>query len=83
MSEMIERVARAISNGTYDDCNTEPDQRRAYRDLAKSAIEAMREPTAAMLNSNAKTGYTWSCIVDCEGMSAAYSQIIDGALADE
>lgn len=51
---MIERVARAISNA--DVANAEdgweqnpPVTKEDYRKMARAAIEALREPTAAML----------------------------------
>jgi len=43
MSEMVERVARAIA-AAADDTDWE-----LYRSEARAAIEAMREPTEAML----------------------------------
>lgn len=46
MSEMIERVALAIS-GSNDPANI----LTIHRDRAKAAIEAMREPTKAMVSA--------------------------------
>lgn len=51
MSEMIERVARAICDASHD--NPDPDW-RAYEHLARAAIEAMREPTEAMSSAGAR-----------------------------
>jgi hypothetical protein len=48
MSEMVERVARAIIAG-FDEI-TEPEERASVRKLARAAIEAMREPTEGMVN---------------------------------
>ena len=48
MSEMIERVAKAIHKVTHDDkwptCNF-------CKDAARAAIEAMRQPTEAMIGA--------------------------------
>jgi hypothetical protein len=46
MSEMVDRVARAIIAG-FDEV-TEPDERADCLKLARAAIEAMREPTEEM-----------------------------------
>ena len=43
MSEMVERVARAIEQRA-----SERQDLNAWRDYARAAIEAMREPTDAM-----------------------------------
>ena len=54
MSEMVERVATAIGNRLRYDSNGEclliptDDQ---CRDIARAAIEAMREPTRKMINA--------------------------------
>lgn len=50
MSEMIERVAKAISLGEWSDsehwqCRSD---REEWMERARSAIEAMRQPTEAM-----------------------------------
>lgn len=50
--EMVERVARALceaSGGHWTDGHGRTDTRNAWRHAARAAIEAMREPTAAML----------------------------------
>lgn len=51
MNEMVERVARVIADcgapGNWDRCS-EP-IRDSWRDEARAAIAAMREPTAAMV----------------------------------
>lgn len=48
MSEMVERVARVLCarNGEPESCL------KFYRDDARAAIEAMREPTAAMVDAS-------------------------------
>lgn len=56
MSEMVERVARAIAEeingGKFDDARWyNDDQRDVHRRRARAAIEAMREPTEAMLTA--------------------------------
>ena len=50
MTDMIERVARAIR--FFDDWPTLSETAKAiYREQARFAIEAMREPTEAMLDA--------------------------------
>jgi uncharacterized membrane protein (DUF106 family) len=46
MSEMIERVAKAMARHRWAEFDEE--QREAGRELARNAIEAMREPIPAM-----------------------------------
>jgi hypothetical protein len=50
MSEMVERVARALFVDRYPDERWPPEARQAddYRGHARAAIEAMRAPTDAM-----------------------------------
>jgi hypothetical protein len=52
MNEMIERVAKAVrkADETPDtlDCTSEDD---VYRAIAGAAVEAMREPTPAMIEA--------------------------------
>jgi hypothetical protein len=83
MSEMVERVARAIFEAEYtggegDEYRWERSQ-DAYRVQARAAIEAMREPTDAMrdamrlANTNIAGGY---------GGPGGWEAAIDAALAD-
>lgn len=60
MNEMIERVARAIYAAQWNDPHCAPpipfedavqDPRHSLVEMAKAAIEAMREPTKAMLEA--------------------------------
>lgn len=52
MSEMVERVARAMfeadRGGSWDDVRE--NSKAMWRSFARAAIEAMREPTEAMIN---------------------------------
>jgi hypothetical protein len=48
---MIEKVARGIAGDRYDHPDTEPDDRRAYRNLAEFALDAMRKPTPGMITA--------------------------------
>jgi len=80
MSEMVERVARAICESTEADIFDELDAhsifRAVYIQQARAAIEAMREPTDEMIeaglehqvhtveNSRASTFVRWSWMVD-------------------
>lgn len=49
--KMIDKVARAIANGKYDHPDTEPDERRAYRQLAVDALDELRKPTPRMIRA--------------------------------
>lgn len=50
MSEMVERVARAMARHRWDEFDEE--HREAGRELARNAIAAMREPTKSIANVN-------------------------------
>ena len=57
MTGMVERVARAILASWYGG-NLQKDQIEEHMDMARAAIEAMREPTEAMLeNAGTIRGY--------------------------
>lgn len=73
MSEMVERVARAIiaRRGLPDGAVVNLDS--FYAD-ARAAIEAMREPTAAMLDNAKPNMDSWSSNLEW------WSKMIDGAL---
>lgn len=78
MSEMVERVARAIAEaGRESDVLFYPVGKRAeqYAAIARAAIEAMREPTAEMVESGLKKpqgmtdwpaalGVAWRAMID-------------------
>lgn len=55
MSEMIERVAKAIMQSHQEDRSLGPDEHEGvpcyYSRMAHAAIEAMREPTEAMADA--------------------------------
>lgn len=78
MSEILERVARSIHLKDFDDCMADWDsltecERADYFGMAEAAIEAMREPTRAMVYAG---GYDPdSCLVSWRAM-------IDAALND-
>ena len=76
MSEMIERVALAIETKRRE-LNAHP-LARVYSELARAAIEAMREPTEEM---KAVEGVHWdySCAV-CGGLKEGFQAMIDAAL---
>jgi hypothetical protein len=86
MSEMIERVAKAIwdQERKQPDCGHRPDWEvlnvtaaDAYRAKAKAAIEAMREPTDQMIDDGYEAGgYT----PDPSDVPAAFRAMIDAAL---
>jgi hypothetical protein len=64
MSEMVERVARALA-----DCALEPFDaisRQKFMGDARAAIEAMREPTEAMLErgDHGTSAAGWASMID-------------------
>jgi hypothetical protein len=80
MSEMVERVAKAISakHGYYW---TE------HLALARTAIEAMREPTGAMVKAGDQKNHEDAlieagCINITNELPAIYDAMIDAALAE-
>lgn len=64
VESMVERVARAICDGRWDAEHfnetangEEPEEQREYwRGIARAAIEAMREPTDAMVEAGFDAG---------------------------
>jgi hypothetical protein len=94
MSEMVERVARAIANaddGTmidpkigWNDCDAS--MREDYRKEARAAIEAMREPTANMKDA-VESNFDIQCeLDDCNAHDIPYRSwglMIDAALSGE
>lgn len=74
-SDMVERVAKALARHEFGDFDETWFGHEAfmgdYRELARAAIAAMREPTEAMLEAAfAKTGYRttaeehWQLMID-------------------
>lgn len=77
MTEMVERVAKAIWPLAFEGDGAGWHQRRAVAmDQARAAIEAMRNPTAAMLfvGSNDDAGFT------AVNLLASWEFMIDEAL---
>ena len=66
MSEMIDRVARAIEEASQPPGR--PDYALLMRNCAIAAIESMREPTAAMLDAGPPEPYmdkdVWAKMID-------------------
>jgi hypothetical protein len=67
---MVERVATAILKEQETNRSAFPDM----RDLARAAIEAMREPTEAMKKTMANTPGRWG--------PHCWGQIVDAALKE-
>ena len=89
MSEMIERVARALCNRlesvSSDDGNTLDDWMKGhgdyYRSLAKAAIEVLREPTPKMKSLGAKSiGKSMGIENHTERSNQCWQAMIDEAL---
>lgn len=83
MSEMVERVARAIYEGTprnkpYDHLSAF--KRKGYEAEARAAIEAMREPTEAMCTAGRLANMS---IIGGYGGPTSWEAMIDAALASE
>lgn len=71
MSEMIDRVAKAISGAPFPS--------KCSLKKARAAIEAMREPTDAMIKGNDEIYASRTCTV-CLGAVEGYRRMIDEAL---
>lgn len=88
MSEMIERVAKAILATTGEPTMWDhyaPGTQEHYRSMARAAIEAMREPTAAMIEvGDASVDLDWSLEpgegLDGVDVTPAWRAMIDAAL---
>lgn len=81
MSEMVERVARAIADAGGSDFDQLPSKhgpgfglRNMYMNMARAAIEAMREPTGAMEDA----AFSSTLTIPKRG----YQAMIDAALKD-
>lgn len=77
---MIERVVRAIDDllckqGYNSLAN------RYSNDLAKTAIQAMREPTEEMIKCHEEVHWNYSCNV-CGGLKDGWYKMIDAALKE-
>lgn len=98
MSEMIERVARALWSKAKDEptrrsvgFSFENDPLRLWWiDQARAAIEAMREPTKMMLNSTADVVVYYddfalndgTCYMSEDSAEQAFKSMIDAALKE-
>ena len=73
---MIERLAKVIYERSFEDdwqsLNPKGIERALYLEVAHAAIEAMREPTQAMLGPD-----------ESELLKATYQSMIDAALKQE
>lgn len=81
MSEMVERVAKAIAlagnGGDWDDRTFYQDEHKEFhRKRARAAIEAMREPTDAMVSYVV----TWGPDGLGDGCREVWSDMINEAL---
>jgi hypothetical protein len=70
MTEMIERVARAIADAFMEDYSEAPN---LYDEMAEAAIAAMREPTEAMIEAG-----RWPA--EDDGPAACWQAMIGAAL---
>jgi hypothetical protein len=87
MSEMIDRVAKAICGASgmrWDDMLS--GARDQFRRDARAAIEAMREPTEAMVKAAQEETYchSWSSRGEhIEDPEVAWTAMIDAALGEQ
>jgi hypothetical protein len=85
MSEMLERVARAVEPeiGKLEAVSAAPHVLRELqaKRVARAAIEAMREPTAGMVNAGLET-YCEHGDQNC-GCAISWSAMIDAALCGD
>jgi len=83
MSEMIEKVAKAIwkihSSSFSDGIGLEDDL--MYEDMARAAIEAMRKPTKEMTSID-DVHWDYSCHI-CGGLKYGWHKMIDVALSSQ
>jgi hypothetical protein len=78
MSEMIEMVMKAIDEAsTYGEG---PRWRQELPNLARAAIEAMREPTKEMLSAGEKTFGDSFAVDHTADLAEAWPAMIDTAL---
>lgn len=88
MSEMVDRVARAlfadvVTGIPMADWNSEDtDIHEHYRRMARVGIEAMREPTGLMVDAALANDKQWS-INAIPRLRTAWRAMIDAALAKE
>lgn len=83
MSEMVERVARElrfVHSDTPRDCVMFEDSR--WLRMARAAIEAMREPTRAMLTYEHDHMMVHASCHMCGGHLEGWRLMIDAALAE-
>lgn len=84
-SEMVERVAQAISvafhEEGYVEGESDPSLWVEFQKAARSAIEAMREPTEAMMRAM-NTSYPLDSGEPEDVLSNAYEAAINEALKD-
>ncbi|WP_313326297.1 hypothetical protein [Sphingobium yanoikuyae] len=92
MSEMIERVAKAIYEEDdpwhkawpWPNLNESQGSPEPYRRIAAAAIKAMREPTNFMLvEATENAGPIDCCSVDEKGAKEVWQAMIDAALVGE
>jgi hypothetical protein len=80
MSEIVERVARAMHAKHFEFAVPDDGGHPGlfyFREMAKTAIEAMREPTEAMLDGTNYPNTTWD-----SGDADVWRAMIDAALKD-
>jgi hypothetical protein len=83
--DMVEKVARAIWEDRHPDIGWSDIERLTFLGHARSAIEAMREPTQAMLAAPTMNNFAWRTEEEVThgDIALAWRQMIDAALLGE
>lgn len=88
MSEMVERVARAVhaaqNDAPYPWWHSDPSKCVLSQHVARAALQAMREPTVAMIDAAHVAYHKWNVTPQRKGTGyeASYRAMISAALQD-
>jgi len=78
---MVKRVARAMRAKDFEEGHCDPETTiESYIGTARAAIEAMREPTAAMINSGGTENGDWTPDNSAAACRESWQAMIDEAL---
>lgn len=83
MDNMIEHVAKALGTAAAEWANSPPYDKTpesCWKHLAQSAVEAMREPTKAMIEAGRGLQSIGDETLDADDMQSKWQSMIDAAL---